>query len=214
MKKELHARFQGIRLLLVQCSVCVFALVIVLLMRVVSGASFTRLASEFQSAMVNERMVYADAYFTEIHTEEKARSDRQPNENVVAPLQKGIITSGFGDRIDPLDGTKVSFHKGVDIAAEENSPLYAMMSGRVVYVRNEPSGYGQYLAVSYKEGCRYVFAHCSSIAVQPGQTVEKGDVIAYVGNSGRSTGHHVHVEWIVDEKAIDPMTVLPESAYV
>lgn len=214
-KQKVSSGFQGVQLLLVQSCVCVFAVLAMCLLRVISEDTFRDLACQFQSVMINEHTVYADAYTTPVPMEIKQSNDSlQKSEEVFAPLQGGVITSRFGERTDPFDESKAEFHRGVDIAAQANTPLHAMLSGRVLYVRDEPNGYGNYLAIAFDNGSRYVFAHCSSIAVQEGQSVKRGDVVAYVGSSGRSTGHHLHLEWIVEETAVDPLTVLPESAYV
>lgn len=104
---------------------------------------------------------------------------------------RGIITSGFGWRPDPITGRR-DFHPGVDIAAPYGTPVVAAAGGRVTYAGWD-GAYGRTVTIDHGD---YVtrYGHNSRIVVEPGQVIRKGQVIAYVGSSGRSTGPHVHYE--------------------
>ncbi len=125
----------------------------------------------------------------------------------------GYMTSGFGYRRDPFTG-RIKFHEGLDISAPIGTPVYAPADGIVTFVgiRN---GYG--LTVEIKHGDRYItrYAHLSESLVRVGQRVQRGDMIARVGNSGRSTGPHLHYEVMKDGVPMNPkrFIILGEVVY-
>lgn len=106
---------------------------------------------------------------------------------------KQYISSLFGWRIHPIHMVE-SFHTGLDIAKAEGETLYAIFDGVVKSVGYDGSGYGHYIVIEDKNGNTALYAHCSSINVSQGNTIEKGDTIANVGNTGSSTGAHLHLE--------------------
>ncbi|HJV66285.1 MAG TPA: M23 family metallopeptidase [Geomonas sp.] len=108
---------------------------------------------------------------------------------------KGVITSGVGWRVDPFGSGKLVFHRGVDIAVPVGTAVHATRRGRVVFA-GERHGYGAAVIVEHANGDRTLYGHNSVVAVHRGDLVEAGAVIAYSGNSGRSTGPHVHFEKI------------------
>jgi murein DD-endopeptidase MepM/ murein hydrolase activator NlpD len=116
------------------------------------------------------------------------------------PLQ-GRITSGFGWRGG-------SFHYGIDIAALSGTPIYAAESGRVIYAGYRGS-YGLLIELQHNEQWSTRYAHASKLAVGQGQQVHRGDVLAYVGSTGNSTGPHLHFEIICNGERIDPLHYLP-----
>lgn len=87
-------------------------------------------------------------------------------------------------------------YNAVDLAAPYGTPIYAAAAGRVILARptGYNSGYGAYLVISHPNGTQTLYSHCSSLAVSAGQEVEKGDVVGYIGSTGRSTGNHLHFE--------------------
>ena len=108
----------------------------------------------------------------------------------------GTISSGFGYRTDPFTGEQ-KFHGGIDIAAGAGTPIVAADSGIVTVANGVDSwggGYGFYVMIDHGNGYETLYGHCSSICVTYGQSVQKGEVIAYVGSTGNSTGNHVHFE--------------------
>lgn len=120
---------------------------------------------------------------------------------------KGYITSRFGYRQSPFGGGK-EFHDGLDIAANKGDPILAAGNGKVVFA-GSVSGYGRTVIIEHGYGYRTQYSHASSLLVKRGQTVKKGDVIAKVGSTGRSTGPHLHFMVFVNRKLVDPLDVLP-----
>ena len=118
----------------------------------------------------------------------------------------GDVTSRFGPRRSP-NGMGSSFHKGIDIASSYGTPIYATARGRVE-VASWYYGYGLYILIDHGYGIKTAYGHNSSLAVSVGQSVEKGQVIAYMGNTGVSTGIHVHYEVIKNGTQIDPANFL------
>ncbi len=103
-------------------------------------------------------------------------------------------------------------HEGIDVSAPMGAPIVAPAGGVVMAVRRE-TGYGNVLEIDHGFGITTKYAHCSRIVVRPGQKVKRGQVIANVGNTGLSTGPHLHYEIHVNGRAVDPLTyVLPGTA--
>ena len=123
--------------------------------------------------------------------------DWQPTGALQWPLTiPGTITSQFGYRTDPITG-EASYHSGTDIAAPEGSPILAATDGTVTIANALDSwggGYGYYIRIDHGNGLETLYAHCSAICVTVGQQVQAGQVIGYVGQTGRATGNHLHFE--------------------
>ena len=132
----------------------------------------------------------------------------QPTGNLQWPLTiTGTITSQFGYRTDPISG-ETSYHSGTDIAAPAGSPILAAASGTVTVANALDSwggGYGYYVRIDHGGGLETLYAHCSSVCVTTGQQVEAGQVIAYVGQTGRATGNHLHFEVYQNGQRADAM---------
>ncbi len=109
------------------------------------------------------------------------------------PTSSSYISSVYGWRRDPISGQS-KFHYGIDIAAPKNSKIVAPKDGTVVYTKYSDSGYGIHLLVNHNNGYYTLYGHCNSLAVSAGQNVKQGQVIAYVGTTGYSTGYHLHFE--------------------
>jgi murein DD-endopeptidase MepM/ murein hydrolase activator NlpD len=114
----------------------------------------------------------------------------------------GPITGAFGERIDPFNG-EGAFHTGVDISSTYGQPVLAPADGIVTYA-DFYSGYGRMLQIDHGNGISTRYGHLSGFAVTDGQTVRKGQVIAYVGLSGRSTGPHLHYEVRIHDIPVNP----------
>lgn len=117
------------------------------------------------------------------------------------------ITSDFGYRTSPTAGAS-SYHKGIDIGAPYGSNIVAAADGTVFNVAYQPNGAGNYVVVSHGGGIYTVYMHCSSVAVSAGQKVSKGQVIAYVGSTGISTGNHLHFGVQVNGSYVSPWDYL------
>jgi len=115
---------------------------------------------------------------------------------------EGPIMSSFGEREDPFSG-EGAFHRGVDIAGVYGEPIIAPADG-VVVAADFRSGYGRTVILDHGHGITTLFGHMSGFAVTPGQHVQRGDTIGYVGVTGRSTGPHVHYEVRIDDTPVNP----------
>ncbi len=121
------------------------------------------------------------------------------------PLGKplnGRITSRFGKRRDPLNG-RVSFHDGIDIRGRRGAKIYATANG-IVTLAGYNGGYGNYVEVQHGDGYKTAYAHMKKILVKRGQRVHRGDIIGLVGNTGRSTGPHLHYEIRRNDTPLNP----------
>ena len=114
------------------------------------------------------------------------------------------MASGFGYRIDPF--TKVrKMHNGMDFTANTGSPVYATGDGVVERADNSASGFGNHVVIRHGFGYESLYAHLSKYNCRPGQRVKRGDVIGYVGSTGRSEGPHCHYEVHKDGKVVNPL---------
>ena len=134
---------------------------------------------------------------------------RAPTGTLQWPLPvAGTITSQFGHRVDPITGA-VSSHTGTDIACAEGTPILAAADGTVTVANGLDSwggSYGYYIQIDHGGGLETLYAHCSSICVTTGQQLQAGQVIGYVGHTGRVTGNHLHLEVRVDRSRKDAMS--------
>jgi murein DD-endopeptidase MepM/ murein hydrolase activator NlpD len=125
------------------------------------------------------------------------------------PLEGAALTSGFGMRTHPVLGGRRQHH-GIDLAAPTGTPVYATADG-VVGRADFYSSYGLFIAINHGASMETRYAHLSRLAVTAGDTVKKGDLIGYVGSTGRSTGPHLHYEVRVDGLAVNPIPYMVES---
>ena len=135
-------------------------------------------------------------------------STRTPTGTLQWPLPvAGTITSQFGHRVDPITG-EVSSHTGTDIACAEGTPILAAADGIVTVANGLDSwggSYGYYIQIDHGGGLETLYAHCSSICVTNGQQVQAGQVIGYVGHTGRATGSHLHFEVRANGNRVNPL---------
>ncbi len=124
------------------------------------------------------------------------------------PSDNTRVISGFGYRQHPLGGG-VLFHKGIDLPLSMETPVYAASSG-IVSFAGRRSSYGILLTISHPGNYQTRYAHLSNIVVKPGDFVSAGDLVAYSGNTGRSTGPHLHFEIRKDGVPVDPKKYLPD----
>jgi len=114
----------------------------------------------------------------------------------------GRVTSSFGEREDPFNG-EGAFHSGVDISAGYGEPIHATADG-VVELAEPTSGYGREVVIDHGNGIKTLYGHMSGFAVSAGDSVHRGQVIGYIGLSGRSTGPHVHYEVRIRNIPVNP----------
>jgi murein DD-endopeptidase MepM/ murein hydrolase activator NlpD len=125
------------------------------------------------------------------------------------PTEGGWVSSGFGQRSDPFTG-HTAVHEGVDIASRFGSTIKAMGGGVVSYA-GDKEGYGCTVEINHGNGYSTRYAHCKSALVRVGDRVTKGQGVALVGTTGRSTGPHLHFEVLRDGKAVNPSSYLQSS---
>ena len=110
----------------------------------------------------------------------------------IRPVQEGYMGSGFGYREDPFNG-KVRFHYGLDFAINTGTKIYSPAEGKVKFAGTQ-GGFGKVIKIDHGNGYRTIYAHLSKIKVKGGQQLQRGELIAMSGNSGRSAGPHLHYE--------------------
>jgi len=125
----------------------------------------------------------------------------------IQPIRNENLTrmaSGYGYRKDPFT-KKRRFHWGMDFTAKKGIPIYATGNGVIKRADNRSSGYGKHIRLDHGFGYVSLYAHLSKYNARRGQTVKRGDIIGYVGNTGRSVGPHLHYEIFKDNKRINPL---------
>jgi murein DD-endopeptidase MepM/ murein hydrolase activator NlpD len=135
-----------------------------------------------------------------------ARELRQEIHPEGRPVANGFISSYFGERADPFDGLE-TFHKGVDFAGTLGSPVNAVAAGVVTWA-GERTGYGKLVEINHGDGFTTRYAHNERTLVNVGQTVKRGEKIALMGSTGRSTGPHVHFEVLRNGRQVDPLSYI------
>lgn len=132
-------------------------------------------------------------------------SDKVPSSSGwVCPVPYYTLTSPFGMRIHPISG-KWKMHNGVDMAAAQGTPIYAAKSGRVTVTSFQAGGAGYYVSINHGDGFASIYMHMTHYIVSPGQYVNAGQVIGYVGSTGGSTGPHLHFGISYNGKYVNPM---------
>ena len=133
--------------------------------------------------------------------------DMLPNSS---PVGVAFNSSSYGWRIDPFNGEK-AFHEGLDFPAATGTPIYAAAGGIVSFAEQTPD-YGKLVKIDHGSGLETRYAHSSKLLVKVGERVEKGQIIAEVGSSGRSTGSHLHYEIRLNGNPLDPRQYLKASS--
>jgi len=125
------------------------------------------------------------------------------------PISRGWLSSYFGIRTDPFNGRRVH-HSGVDFAGKMGSDIVTVAAGVVTY-SGKRSGYGRLVEINHGNGYSTRYGHSSELLVKVGDTVKKGDIVAKMGTSGRSTGPHVHFEVLYNGRAVNPKKYIQAS---
>ncbi len=149
--------------------------------------------------------------FDELITHLREKAYLRNHTPSIMPVQ-GWLIRGFGYQVDPFTG-QVKMHQGLDIAAPTGTPVVAPADGTVRFAGNK-EGFGLSVEINHGYGYTTLYAHCQRIRVNAGMQVKRGDVIAYVGNTGRSTGPHLHYEVRVAHSAVNPMNYILSSAAI
>lgn len=133
-----------------------------------------------------------------------------------------VLSRGAGSHLDwPLDSVEVtstfgrrgrSFHEGIDLKAKQGTPVYAAQAGKVLYSGSKIRGYGRMVILRHNGAIATVYAHNSRLMVRKGEFVKKGQLIAMTGNTGHSSGPHLHFEVRRGYAAVDPLVEMPSVA--
>lgn len=149
-------------------------------------------------------------FFKKLFREEPEENDKHELlYHLVMPVT-GTVTSSFGTREDPVDGSE-SFHYGVDLGAEAGEKIRCAASGTAAEV-GEHEAYGNYILVCHNEQIYTFYAHCESVLPKAGEEIQAGQMIGTVGNTGKSTGPHLHFEIRDGDTWLDPADFLKLKA--
>ncbi|HEX8467652.1 MAG TPA: M23 family metallopeptidase [Allosphingosinicella sp.] len=129
------------------------------------------------------------------------------------PVRGTNFTSGYGVRSDPFKG-RAAMHAGIDLAGPIGTPIYATADGIVQRSEYNNGGYGNLVELDHGHGIQTRYGHLSRSMVAAGQKVKRGDMIALMGSTGRSTGSHLHYEVRIDGKAVNPVPFLQSTSYL
>ncbi|MEX2596491.1 MAG: M23 family metallopeptidase [Salibacteraceae bacterium] len=145
--------------------------------------------------------------FDEIYAMAKQKEVMLASIPAIQPVSNKDLTrmaSGYGMRIDPHYKTP-AFHEGMDFTAPTGTPIYATGNGVVTRADKNARGYGNHVRIDHGFGYLTLYAHMSKVAVEPDQKVSRGEIIGYVGNTGKSSGPHLHYEVQKNGRAVNPI---------
>ena len=131
------------------------------------------------------------------------------NYKIFSPVIGGEVSSEFGERVHPINGT-LGVHKGIDIALDENSPIYAIFDGEVIEASYDQWN-GNYIKIKHDNGILSVYCHANKLFVKKGEKIRGGEVIALVGSTGQSTGPHIHFELRINDVSYNPAYALKDA---
>jgi len=153
------------------------------------------------------RVMHQEVSYKEIEGMIKNKEKLLASTPAIQPINNkdlNRLSSGFSYRIDPIYKT-VKFHAGLDFSAPSGTPIYATAQGVVKTAGNLGNGYGNHVIINHGYQYTTLYGHMFRIKVRPGQSVKRGEVIGYVGNTGKSTGPHLHYEVMKGGKHLDPI---------
>jgi murein DD-endopeptidase MepM/ murein hydrolase activator NlpD len=177
--------------------------------KLVSSMDENQLAYSLDKTLTNivNRMKFQEKSYGDIEDMVKNKEKLLACTPAIQPVDNRSlkrVASGFGQRIDPVYKT-VKFHPGLDFAAAQGTPIFATADGRVIIAGNMGNGYGNYVVINHGFGYETLYGHMYRIKVQNGTNVKRGEVIGWVGSTGKSTGPHVHYEVKKNGKHLDPV---------
>ena len=129
------------------------------------------------------------------------------------PVKTAAFTSGYGVRSDPFAG-RAAMHAGIDLAGALGTPIYATADGMIADAGWNSGGYGNLIKIDHGRGIETRYGHLSGILVKAGQRVQRGQMIARMGSTGRSTGSHLHYEVRIDGRAVNPIPFMKSTDYL
>lgn len=163
--------------------------------------------------MIDELAFKIDDRQHQLQTLEALMANQKVEESIFVagrPIKKGYLSSRYGRRTDPFSG-RVAWHAGVDFAGKDGSDIVAVAAGVVTWSA-ERYGYGNLVEINHGNGFKTRYAHCKENLVKVGDVVKKGQIIALMGSSGRSTGPHVHFEVYKHGRAVDPASYIRRAS--
>jgi murein DD-endopeptidase MepM/ murein hydrolase activator NlpD len=177
--------------------------------RLLSSMSENQLAHSLANTLTNMvgRMRFQDKSYDDIEEMIKDKERLLRSTPAIQPVNNkdlNRIASGFGYRVDPVYKT-VKYHYGLDFAAPQGTPIYATADGTVTTSGNTGNGYGNHVKLNHGFGYETLYGHMVRIKVGSGQSVKRGEVIGWVGSTGKSTGPHLHYEVHKNGKPLDPI---------
>lgn len=186
--------------------ICFLLLVLSMTFALLSCEKNTNEKLEF-SPQINEDLIEIEGETPTIP--EGFRLDRPEIDGIefAMPVLNGKRTSLYGLRINPVTG-KYAFHSGYDIGAKKGEEILCTLDGIIKETAFDPSGYGNYIIVKHEKGLESLYAHANEILKKEGDKVVKGEAIAKVGSTGRSTGNHLHFEIRQNNEKFDPEWIL------
>ena len=178
-------------------------------LQLVMGMRSDELERSINSSISNlsQRLDVQEQSYVQITNFIKNKEDLLASTPAIQPLSnKDLkrVASGFGYRIDPVYKT-VKFHQGLDFTAPTGTPIYASANGVVKTAGNLGTGYGIHVVINHGYGYQTLYGHMVKVKVRPGQRVVRGEIIGYVGNTGKSTGPHCHYEVHKNGRPLDPV---------
>jgi murein DD-endopeptidase MepM/ murein hydrolase activator NlpD len=153
------------------------------------------------------RMAYQEKSFNEITGFIKNKEELLAATPAIQPVSNSDlkrVASGFGYRIDPVYKT-VKYHAGLDFSAPQGTPIYATANGVVRIAGNSGNGFGNHVVVNHGYGYETLYGHMFRVKVKNGMRVKRGEIIGWVGNTGKSTGPHCHYEVHKNGRPLDPV---------
>lgn len=176
------------------------------------GISLSELTERYQT--VNSTIATVNKKIAALREERQDMIDSMSD--FLFPVAKNSkafrISSDFGYREDPFTG-RTSYHNGIDIPADKGTPIYAVKAGTVTRSEKNSSA-GNVITVYHGNGLSTVYCHANERLVKVGDTVSRGQTIATVGTTGRSTGYHLHLSVLINGQYVDPLDYLDESIFV
>jgi murein DD-endopeptidase MepM/ murein hydrolase activator NlpD len=159
--------------------------------------------TSFRLINLRDRLQLLNTSLDHLHSRASNIDNDLNNMPSILPVN-GSLISGFGMRSHPVSG-HAKFHEGLDFACPIGTPIYASGNGIVEVAESGESGYGICLNINHKNGYKTKYAHLSKMVAKPGQTVKRGQLVAYSGNTGLSTGPHLHYEVSYHTTKTDPI---------
>lgn len=156
---------------------------------------------------ISKQLYIQSKSFDELYALAKNKTQMMASIPAIQPISNKklkMIASGFGYRVDPIYKT-MKFHEGVDFTAAVGTPIYATGDGKVLSAELETGGYGRCVVIDHGFGYRSLYGHMSRIKAVAGQKVKRGDIIGFVGSTGKSTGPHLHYEIIKGGSKLNPI---------